>query len=136
MLTVSHDFVAVELLLSSRGLMCPVCRGRLRPWGFGRERTVRVGVPAINSRLTPRRGRCVVCGATHVLLPGLFAARRADAAAVIGQGIELSVVGGLGHRKIAFVSGPVNLASARTRYEAFLASLRRKKLECSEDFPF
>jgi DNA-binding LacI/PurR family transcriptional regulator len=40
----------------------------------------------------------------------------------------------LGHRKIAFVSGPVNLASARTRYEAFLASLRRKKLECSEDF--
>ena len=40
----------------------------------------------------------------------------------------------LGHRRIAFVSGPANLASARTRYEAFLASLRRKKLECSEDF--
>src|SRR5271156_532256 len=40
----------------------------------------------------------------------------------------------LGHRKIAFVSGPVNLVSARTRYEAFLASLRRKNLEHSEDF--
>jgi LacI family transcriptional regulator len=40
----------------------------------------------------------------------------------------------LGHRRIAFVSGPANLASARTRYEAFLASLRRKKLECSEEF--
>ena len=40
----------------------------------------------------------------------------------------------LGHRRIAFVSGPPNLASARTRYEAFLASLRRKNLECSEDF--
>jgi DNA-binding LacI/PurR family transcriptional regulator len=40
----------------------------------------------------------------------------------------------LGHRKIAFVSGPANLASARTRREAFLASLRRKELECREDF--
>ena len=40
----------------------------------------------------------------------------------------------LGHRRIAFVSGPANLASARTRYEAFLASLRRKKLKCSEEF--
>lgn len=40
----------------------------------------------------------------------------------------------LGHRRIAFVSGPANLVSARTRYEAFLASLKRKKLKCSESF--
>ena len=40
----------------------------------------------------------------------------------------------LGHKRIAFVSGPANLASARTRHEAFLASLRRKKLECREEF--
>jgi DNA-binding LacI/PurR family transcriptional regulator len=39
----------------------------------------------------------------------------------------------LGHRRIAFVSGPANLPSARTRYEAFLASLRRKNLDCSEE---
>jgi len=39
----------------------------------------------------------------------------------------------LDHRRIAFVSGPANLPSARTRYEAFVASLRRKKLECSEE---
>ncbi|HTZ58842.1 MAG TPA: LacI family DNA-binding transcriptional regulator [Acidobacteriaceae bacterium] len=39
----------------------------------------------------------------------------------------------LGHRRIAFISGPDNLASARTRHEAFLASLRRKKLECSKE---
>jgi DNA-binding LacI/PurR family transcriptional regulator len=40
----------------------------------------------------------------------------------------------LGHRKIAFVSGPPNLASARTRSDAFLASLERKKIKCSEAF--
>jgi DNA-binding LacI/PurR family transcriptional regulator len=40
----------------------------------------------------------------------------------------------LGHRKIAFVSGPANLASARTRSDAFLASLERKKIKCSEAF--
>jgi DNA-binding LacI/PurR family transcriptional regulator len=39
----------------------------------------------------------------------------------------------LGHRRIAFVSGPDNLASARTRLEAFRASLKRKKLECCSD---
>jgi DNA-binding LacI/PurR family transcriptional regulator len=39
----------------------------------------------------------------------------------------------LGHRRIAFVSGPADLASARTRYDAFLASLRRKKVECSKE---
>jgi DNA-binding LacI/PurR family transcriptional regulator len=40
----------------------------------------------------------------------------------------------LGHRRIAFVSGPANLASAKMRYDAFLASVKRKKLECSQAF--
>jgi DNA-binding LacI/PurR family transcriptional regulator len=40
----------------------------------------------------------------------------------------------LGHRRIAFVSGPANLASSRIRLDAFLASLQRKKLECRKDF--
>jgi DNA-binding LacI/PurR family transcriptional regulator len=40
----------------------------------------------------------------------------------------------LGHRKIAFVSGPANLASAKIRYDAFLASLERKKIKFSESF--
>jgi DNA-binding LacI/PurR family transcriptional regulator len=39
----------------------------------------------------------------------------------------------LGHRRIAFVSGPADLASAKTRHDAFLASLRRKKVECSKE---
>src|ERR1700761_1402643 len=41
---------------------------------------------------------------------------------------------GLGHRRIAFISGPANLASARTRKQAFLKSLERKKLEYSEPY--
>ena len=66
---------------------------------------------------------------------------------VVGQGISnisLDYDGGvdqamdhltaLGHTRIAFVSGPENQASARTRLAAFLASLHRKKLKCREDF--
>ncbi len=41
---------------------------------------------------------------------------------------------GLGHRKIAFVSGPSNLVSAGMRLNAFIESLRRKKVECRDEF--
>lgn len=54
-----------------------------------------------NLRVMPRRGRCGGCGATHVLLPVLFAARRADGAAVLAEAIWLHTVLGLGCRKIA-----------------------------------
>ena len=40
----------------------------------------------------------------------------------------------LGHRRIAFVSGPAELASARTRLEAFLASMQRKKLDARAEY--
>lgn len=40
----------------------------------------------------------------------------------------------LGHQEIAFVGGPVNLASARTRHRAFLASLERKQLKPRKDY--
>jgi DNA-binding LacI/PurR family transcriptional regulator len=39
----------------------------------------------------------------------------------------------LGHRRIAFIRGPANLPSATIRYEAFLAALRRKNVEFSEE---
>lgn len=101
MLTVSHDPAAVESQLFDRELMCPACRGRLRPWGFGVERVIRCGVPVMNRRFIPRRGRCCSCGATHILLPAEFACRRADHAEVIADAVELSAAAGLGHRKIA-----------------------------------
>ncbi len=47
-----------------------------------------------------------------------------DYTAGVDDGVEHLF--GLGHRQIAFISGPLDLASARTRREALLASLQRK----------
>lgn len=101
MLTVSHDPAAVEFQLFSRTLSCPRCSGSLKPWGFGRERIIRYQVPVVTRRVLPRRARCHQCQSTHILLPVALTARRADAAAVIAHAVELSVVAGAGHRKIA-----------------------------------
>jgi DNA-binding LacI/PurR family transcriptional regulator len=52
------------------------------------------------------------------------------------SGVNLAIdhLTSLGHRKIAFVGGPVNLASARIRHRAFLAALERKRLEHWDGF--
>lgn len=39
----------------------------------------------------------------------------------------------LGHRSIGFISGPMDLASARTRRKAFIASMKRKGLTPDKD---
>lgn len=105
MLTVSHDPATVEFQLAGGELSCPRCLCRLRPWGFGVRRSIRYGVPVVIRWLVPRRGRCSVCGATHILLPSGLAARRADNAAVIAEAIELNIAHGAGHRKVAVVLG-------------------------------
>lgn len=105
MLTVGHDPDTVEFQLLGRELICPLCSGRLRPWGFGVGRSIRYGVPAVSRRFTPRRARCSDCAATHILLPPGLAARRADHAAIIAEAVELNTVQGAGHRKIAVVLG-------------------------------
>jgi hypothetical protein len=88
------DLVAGEL-------SCPVpgCGGMLRPWGYGRSRRVRDHGPTTLT-LRPRRGRCVACGVTQVLLPGSVLPRRADTTAVIGTAL-LASTGGAGYRRIA-----------------------------------
>ena len=103
MLTVSHDPAAVEYQLLGRELVCPLCPGRLRPWGFGVARVIRCGVPARNRWFTPRRARCRGCKSTHILLPAEFAGRRADHVETIAEAVELGATGGLGHRKIAAI---------------------------------
>ncbi len=66
---------------------------------------------------------------------GVVGEKISDVSLDYARGIEQAIdhLTELGHRRIAFVSGPDNLASARTRLEAFRASLKRKKLECSSD---
>jgi hypothetical protein len=103
MLTVSHDPVVVELNLLAGRVVCPDCGGRLRPWGWARDRVIRdgLGTDWVGRRLRPRRSRCTACRGTHVLLEVRLAARRADAAEVIAAAVEAKTVLGWGHRKIA-----------------------------------
>ncbi|MEV7395407.1 helix-turn-helix domain-containing protein [Streptomyces sp. NPDC091215] len=88
----------VEQRLVEGELLCPDCGGVLARWGWGRSRSVRSlgGVVVVR----PRRARCRSCEATHILLPALSLVRRADAAEVVGVGLELAAVG-WGCRRIA-----------------------------------
>jgi hypothetical protein len=101
-LTVEIDVEAVEQRLGSGRLACPGCSGALAGWGHARPRQVRG--PAGQVRVVPRRSRCTGCGATHVLLPVLVLARRADTAAVIGVALAAKAAGA-GHRRIAAALG-------------------------------
>ncbi len=96
-MTVGLDGAAVENALGSGRLGCPRvgCGGLLARWGWARERTVRGA-----GRLQPRRGRCIGCLRTQVLLPASVLLRRADGATVIGAAL-LAKAGGAGHRRIA-----------------------------------
>jgi hypothetical protein len=93
------DLARAEADLVAGELSCPGCGGMLRPWGYGRSRQVRDHGPATLS-LRPRRGRCVACGVTQVLLLGSVLPRRADTTAVIGTAL-LASTGGAGYRRIA-----------------------------------
>ena len=94
-MTVEADPVRVESRLTAGQVGCPDCPGVLRPWGWGRRRSVH----GMDAALRPRRGRCGVCRVTHVLLPVTVLLRRAYAAEVIGAAL-LARAGGQGHRSI------------------------------------
>ncbi len=89
-----------ESSLRDGGMRCPHCRGRLRPHGHARTRTVR-GLGSARLRVTPRRARCADCRATQVLLPGQLISRRADSTEVIGNALAAKAATGAGHRSIA-----------------------------------
>lgn len=94
------DAGAASADLASGALACPSCgAGRLRPWGRGRERVIRLRNGA-RARLRPRRGRCGSCAATHILLPSWLAARRADAVGVIAAAAVASALHGTGTGRI------------------------------------
>ena len=88
-----------ERILQTGSMRCPRCRGRLRPFGHGRTRTVR-GRGTATLRVTPRRARCGDCGGTQILLPATLTVRRADSTEVIGAALAAKA-GGAGFRAIA-----------------------------------
>ena len=81
------DADAAAADLASGALACPSCgTGRLRAWGYGRERIIRA-LGGERRRLRPRRGRCRSCGATRILLPAWSAPRLSlSTAATAGLG--------------------------------------------------
>ncbi|MFJ7098114.1 DUF6431 domain-containing protein [Streptomyces mirabilis] len=89
----------MERQLQAAQLNCPSCNAVLTPWGHGRSREVR-GEFGARLFVCPRRSRCSGCGITHVLLPETIWPRRADAAEVIGAGLEIAALG-MGHRQVA-----------------------------------
>ena len=123
MVMVGTDVAVVDRRLCAGELVCP-CGGGLRPWGYARRRVVRgVGV------LRPRRGRCVVCDVTHVLLSVACVLRRADGVEVIGVGLRLKAAG-CGHRPIALRLGrPVS--TVRGWLRAFAGNAERVRAVCT-----
>ncbi|MFB7466200.1 DUF6431 domain-containing protein [Streptomyces sp. NPDC056224] len=98
-LVVDSDGLLVERQLRQGRLTCPACEAVLAPWGHGRPRLIRGDLGA-RLFLRPRRTRCSGCKVTHVLLAEALWPRRADAAAVIGAGLEIAA-SGMGHRRVA-----------------------------------
>src|SRR5207247_11432767 len=79
---------------------CPDCGGRLAGWGHGRERVVFGPGRRTRRVVRPRRSRCTACRVTHMLLPAVMLARRADEAQVIGAAVT-AAARGRGHRRVA-----------------------------------
>lgn len=98
MVTVEADVDGVEARWRAGVLACPGCSGVLAGWGRARGRSVR-GVEG-GVWIVPRRSRCTGCGVSHVLLPVVVLARRADVAAVIGSALAAKAAG-VGYRRIA-----------------------------------
>jgi len=92
----------VERGLREGRLVCPGCRGVLRPWGHARPRALRGRTGPL--RLRPRRSRCTSCAGTHVLLEELMLLRRADAVEVVGTALTAAAAGA-GHRRVAVQVG-------------------------------
>ena len=116
---VGTDSVEVERALVAGELRCPVCDGRLSPWGSARERVVRcVGG---DQRRRPRRALCGVCRVTHVLIWEDTLLRRRDEVTLIGVALTAKAAGH-GHRWSAAALG-VPVSTVRGWLRRFGASV-------------
>jgi hypothetical protein len=124
MVTVDVDAGRVERRLVA-GMIIGPCGHALAGWGHARERVVR-GEAGAHVRVRPRRARCGRCEVTHVLLPVVLLARRADTAAVIFAGL-VGAAGGWGYLRVAAALGRAGgtvrgwIARVRARAEALRA---------------
>ncbi len=112
---VGTDPLEVERVLCTGELECPDCDGWLRPWGWARTRAVRIFGVEYTRR--PRRGRCVACSKTHVLLGADTLLRRRDGVETIGAAL-CSKTAGHGHRPTATTLG-VPVSTVRGWYRRF-----------------
>jgi hypothetical protein len=120
-LIVGSDPAKVEADLAAGVVGCPWCGGVLARWSFARRRLLRGEGESVELR--PRRGRCVSCGKTQVLLADVALGRRVDTVAVIGRGLRLAA-GGVGHRRVAArVDRPVS--TVRGWLRRFVATAAR-----------
>jgi hypothetical protein len=92
----------LEAVLATGRVCFPGCDGPLLPWGFAREREVRM-LDSVRL-LRSRRACCYACETTHVVVPAWSVPRRRDGADVIGHAL-LAQAPGDGHRKIALRLG-------------------------------
>ena len=89
-----------------------------------RRRVFTAGRVAVSVR--PRRARCVLCGATHVLLPAWLLLRRCDGVEVIGDMLARAARGE-GFRSVAAASGvPADTVRDRLRRFRSLAGRVRE----------
>ena len=98
MIMVDPNSAVVDAEIARGRFKCPYDNARMILWGRGRRRVVG-GV----GYLCPRRMRCTISLATHVLLPRVLLLRRADRVDRIGRQLELAATG-MGYRKVAQAS--------------------------------
>ncbi len=92
------SYVSAGQQVAAPAQRCPTCWRPLIGWG-GYWRWLRA--PSVVGRIWIRRGRCRVCRRSHALLLNLLLVRRLDDMTVIGQGLQLTVLAGLGLRGVA-----------------------------------
>src|SRR5262245_45824913 len=110
-LTVEADVGSVERRLAAGGVSGRECEGRLAPWGWARPRVLR-GPAGSTTLVRPRRACCQRCGVTHVLLPVVALARRADLVEVIGAALAAKAAGAGCRAIAAAVARPVDTVRA------------------------
>lgn len=125
------DIEAAGRLLRAGKMACPTCAGRLRVWTAARTRAVTAD--GGRAELTPDRGRCRGCNATHVVLPAWYVPRRSYTVEVVGRVLLAGARTESRHRVAERLGVPVGtVASWLTAARKAAASLVRHAYEVAQ----